>query len=172
VGDIFGNGSLAENTLATNGFLSQYTQGGLTGYGSFDGTTNAPIVYPNGTSLQDLENQLVVSISWTAQGSSSSSTTLPNGTNTYAYPTLTFSATGGQPFYNASGQPYYNWSYSGSLPTGLSYYNGVLSGTPVNNAVTPGQNYGTYDFYINLTDAFNRVVSLPYTINIYTNQAP
>src|SRR5439155_607264 len=29
-------------------------------WGSFDGTTNAPIVYPIGTSIYDLENQLVI----------------------------------------------------------------------------------------------------------------
>ncbi|MGH7940075.1 MAG: hypothetical protein ACREE6_10225, partial [Limisphaerales bacterium] len=34
VGDIYGNGSLAENLLATNGFLSELTQGGLLAYGS------------------------------------------------------------------------------------------------------------------------------------------
>lgn len=152
VGDLFGNGSLAEYEVSTNTLLSQQTAGGLLAWASFDGTTNTPIVYPNGTSFQDLENELVVTIT---------PSTLPNGTNNVAYPTINFSATGGQ--------PPYSWSYSGNLPEGLSFYNGVLSGTPVNNSPAPGQNYGTYDFNIILTDSFNRVVSLPYTINIYTN---
>ena len=160
VGDIFGNGSLAENNLATNGFLSQLTQGGLLAFASFDGTTNPPTVYPNGTGLQELENQLVVTIT---------PSTLPNGTNNVTYPTISFSATGGTPFYNSNGQPYYNWSYSGSLPAGLNFYNGVLSGTPAGNSVPLGQSYGTFDFYLNLTDSLNSVVSVPYTINIYTN---
>ncbi|HEY1786664.1 MAG TPA: hypothetical protein VGJ73_00845 [Verrucomicrobiae bacterium] len=149
-GDLFGNGSLAEEFTSTNTFLSQLTQGGLMAWASYDGTTNTPIVYPNGTSLQDLENELVVNIS---------PSTLPDGTNNAAYPTVNFSATGGQ--------PPYSWSYSGNLPQGLSFFNGTLSGTPVNNSITPGQNFASFDFNIILTDSFNRVVSLPYTINIY-----
>jgi hypothetical protein len=150
VGDIYGNGSLAENLLATNGFLSQLTQAGLLAYGTFDGTTNTPVVYPNGTSIQDLENELVITVS---------PSLLPNGTNDITYPTTTFSVTGGQaPF---------SWSYSGTLPEGLNFYNGVLSGTPVNNAVNAGQNYGTYDFNIIVTGGDNRTVSIPYSINIY-----
>src|SRR6185369_10203030 len=30
---------------------------------SFDGTTNAPIVFPNGTSIENLANQILISIS-------------------------------------------------------------------------------------------------------------
>ncbi len=32
-------------------------------WGSFDGTTNAPVVYPNGTSLENLANEAVIQIS-------------------------------------------------------------------------------------------------------------
>lgn len=145
VGDLFGNGSLAFDEVSTNGFLSQINQAGLHAWASFDGTTNAPIVYPNGTSIQELENQLIISIT---------PTSLPEGTNGVTYPTTAFSATGGQ--------PPYTWSLNGTqLPAGLSFYNGVLSGTPVGNSS------GAYGFTIQLTDADNRVVDLDYSITIY-----
>jgi len=42
-----------------------YEEGGQTlllAWGSFDGTTNAPIVYPNGTSINDLMTQILVQV--------------------------------------------------------------------------------------------------------------
>jgi hypothetical protein len=144
VGDIFGNGSIAENEFLGFSFLSQLTQGSLLAWASFDGTTNDPVVYPNGTSIQELENQLIITVT---------PPTLPAGTNDVAFPTTRFSATGGQ--------PPYTWSLNGTqLPTGLAFYGGVLSGTPVDNSP------GVYDFTIQLTDADNRVVDLPYSIDI------
>ena len=143
VGNIYGNGSLNDNFLTTNSLLSQIDQGGLLSWASFDATTNPPIVYPNGTSIQNLENQLVISVS---------PTSLPNGTNGVAYPTTTFTATGGQ--------PPYTWSLAGTqVPNGLSFYNGILSGTPVSNPTGP------YDFTIQLTDSIGRVVDFSYTID-------
>jgi hypothetical protein len=32
-------------------------------WGSFDGSTNAPVVYPNGTSIENIENQLLIQVS-------------------------------------------------------------------------------------------------------------
>jgi hypothetical protein len=145
VGDIFGNGSLALNVLSTNGFLSELTQGSILAWGSFNASTNPPIVYPSGTSIQQLENQLVISIT---------PTSLPDGTNDVTYPTTVFTATGGQ--------PPYTWSLDGTqLPQGLAFFNGVLSGTPVSDPP------GIYDFTIQLTDSDNRVVDLPYSITIH-----
>jgi hypothetical protein len=147
VGDIFGNGSLAANLLTTNSFLSQVDQGGLLAWASFDATTNAPVVYPNGASLQELENELVITVM---------PTTLPDGTNNLPYITTAFSATGGQ--------PPYTWSLGGTqLPQGLVFNNGVISGTPFNNAT----NSNPYDFNIQMTDQGNRTVTLPYSINIH-----
>lgn len=147
VGDIFGNGSLNFNLLTTNSFLSQVDQGGLLAWASFDATTNAPVVYPDGNSLQELENQLVIAVT---------PTTLPDATNGVAYVTQTFSATGGQPTYT--------WSLGGTqLPQGLVFINGVLSGTPFNNPT----NANPYDFNIQLTDQDNRTVTLPYSITIH-----
>jgi len=145
VGNIFANGPAAFAGLTTNAFLSQVEQGSLLAWASFDGTTNPPEVYPNGTSIQELENQLVISIS---------PTSLPDGTNGVAYPTTDFTATGGQP-------PYI-WSLAGTqLPQGLVFFNGVISGTPANNPT------GVYDFNIELTDQDNRSVTVPYTITIH-----
>jgi hypothetical protein len=125
-------------------------------WASFDGSTNDPVLYPNGTSIQDLESQMVISIS------PPSFPGLPDGTNNVAYATTAFSATGGQP-------PYI-WSLgSGTLlPLGLSFSSaGVLSGTPHDNPP------GIYDFTIQLTDSSGppgspgRVVALNYTITIH-----
>lgn len=132
------------NLFFNTAFGDQLTQVGLLAWGSFDASTNPPIVYPSGTSIQQLENQLVISIT---------PTSLPEGTNNVTYPTTQFSAKGGQ--------PPYTWSLDGTqLPQGLAFFNGVLSGTPVNNSS------GVYDFTIQLTDSGNRVVDLPYSITI------
>lgn len=151
VGDVFGNGSLAVNNLSTNDFLSQATQFGLLAWASFDGTTNAPVVYPNGTSIANIENQLIISFSPTPAAG------LPNAVTNTAY-SVNFTATGA------------TWPYSWSLapgsllPSGLSFTQvsaaGVLSGTPAAGSA------GTYDFEIQLTDAANRVVVYSYTLTI------
>jgi hypothetical protein len=139
-------------------FLSSYTsafspgtaQAGATPFvalASFDGTTNAPIVYPNGTSLQNLANQALIGIS---------PLSLPNGKVGVAYGTgqPTFTATGGQAPYVwalAPGSP--------ALPPGLFLLSdGTLGGTPTQD--------GTFDFSIQLTDAGGRSVERPYSITI------
>jgi hypothetical protein len=117
-------------------------------WGSFDASTNDPVVYPNGTSIANLENQILVQIT---------PSTLPDGTNNVPYPTTTFTITGG------SFQPPFTWSLLSPsvLPQGLSLSsNGTLSGTPVNNPP------GTYDFIIQLTDSLSRTVNWQYSINI------
>jgi hypothetical protein len=40
-------------------FLNGPNYGRFFIWGSFDGTTNDPVVYPNGTSIQNLENQVL-----------------------------------------------------------------------------------------------------------------
>jgi len=118
-------------------------------WGSFDGSTNDPVVYPNGTSIANLAAEVLIQIS---------PATLPNGTNNVPYPTVTLSATGGQ-------TPYV-WSVaSGSaLPPGLSLSQisgqdyATISGTPTQS--------GTYVFNIQLTDAVNRTVAANYSITI------
>jgi len=156
VGTAFWNGPFPD----TNSFIGSITAVNETtevpsvAWASFDATTNAPIVYPNGTSFQELENQLVITIL---------PAILPDGTNNVAYSTTSFSATGGV--------PPYSWSVGTgtTLPSGLALSSGgVLSGTPTGLAP------GVYDFTIQLTDSSGvptgspgRVVALNYSITIH-----
>jgi hypothetical protein len=152
VGPIFWNVHL---NPSTNGFLdvvNQTNQVPALQWASFDSSTNDPILYPSGTSIKQLEDAMYISIS---------PTSLPDGANNSAYPTTTFSATGGT-------SPY-SWAWSGQLPLGLNFSSaGVLSGTPSGNPA------GTYDFTIQVTDSSGqpagsqaRVVALNYTITIH-----
>jgi hypothetical protein len=113
-------------------------------YGSFDGTTNDPVVYPNGTSIADLETEVFIQIS---------PSTLPVATTGSPY-SATFSVTGGQ-------APY-TWSLatnSAVLPAGLTLSStGVLSGTPTQN--------GVYDFVVQLNDSAEHIVRVNYFITI------
>jgi hypothetical protein len=113
-------------------------------FGSFDGTTNAPVVYPNGTDIRNLENQVLIQIS---------PDSLPDGERGVAY-SVSFSAVGGQPPYTWSLSP-----GSPGLPPGLTLSaGGLLSGTPTQAA--------TFDFSVRLTDAGGRTVDRPYSIVI------
>ena len=136
-------------------FMTQYTNvnglfGGnvLGGYlwASFDGSTNDPVIYPSGTSLANLENQVIMQISPAA---------ISSGTNNVPYTAINFTAQGGQ--------PPYTWSATG-LPPGLTFdaNTQTLSGTP-SGAVTGVP----YDITIQLIDAVNRTVNLDYPITIY-----
>jgi hypothetical protein len=149
VGDAFRNGPPAIYPTAT--FLSQLTQYPTTAWASFDGTTNPPTVYPNGNSIQNLVNEILIQVS---------PTTVPDGTNNVAYPAVTFTATGG------AFTPSFTWSATG-LPPGMTVTtgttadpngDGVLSGTPTKS--------GTYDFNLQLTDTLGRTVQWFYTIII------
>ena len=112
-------------------------------WASYDGTTNAPIVYPNGTSLDNLENQVLIQVS---------PSSLPQGFTDVPYQSVTFTATGG-----SFTQPY-TWS-AVDLPAGLTLSSaGVLSGTPTQA--------GTFNFTLMLTDYVGRKVQWIYTITI------
>ena len=150
VGSVFENGDLVVNNLSTNEYLTEYTQVGLLGWGSFDGSTNPPVVYPNGTDLANIENQLIIGVTPTP------ATGLADGTNSVAYTPVSFTATGGV-------SPY-SWSVKSgtTLPSGLTLSaSGVFAGTPSGNVA------GVYDFTIQLTDAANRVVYFDYSIKIH-----
>ncbi len=116
-------------------------------WASYDGTTNAPVVYPDGTSIQNLENQVLIHLSPAA---------LPGGFNGVPYGPVTISATGG------AFTPPYTWSASG-LPSGLTLVSNsdstaTLSGTPAQS--------GTFDFILTLTDYVGRSVQWGQTITI------
>jgi hypothetical protein len=118
-------------------------------WASFDGTTNAPVVYPNGTSIDDLQNQILIRVS--------PASPLPSGLvdfDYYVQNAIQFTATGG-----AFSQPF-TWSGS-DLPNGMSVEpDGKLVGTPTQA--------GTFDFGLKLTDSLGRTVQWTYTITITT----
>jgi Putative Ig domain len=119
-------------------------------WGSFDDSTNDPVVYPNGTSIALLESEALIQIS---------PATLPDATNGTPY-SVTLSVTGGGPAYT--------WmlaTNSLALPTGLSLQSlsstCVISGTPTSNPA------GTYDFIVQMNDSSARSVQMPYSITIH-----
>lgn len=117
-------------------------------WGSFDASTNDPVVYPDGTSIANLQNQILARIT---------PSTLPAGTNNVPYPVTTFTMTGG------SFQAPFTWSLlpPSVLPQGLSLSaGGTISGTPSGNPP------GIYDFIIQVTDSVGRTVNWSYSINI------
>jgi hypothetical protein len=122
-------------------------------YGSFDGTTNTPVVYPDANSLARLAAAELIQVLPGAPGG------LPSGrTDTNA------------PAYNASitasgGQAPYIWSLTvGQLPNGLSLTN------IANNCVISGRptKLGTFYFTIQMTDSSASVntLNLDYYITI------
>lgn len=139
VGEVFQNAWPNSETLSAEAFQFPFFL-----WGSFDGTTNAPIVYPNGTSIENIENMLLIRIT---------PTRLPSGNVNSAYQS-SFSATGGQAPYRWSLAP-----GSPGLPPGLTLtWNGTIMGTPTQD--------GTFDVVIRMKDAVNRTVDYNYSITI------
>ena len=147
IGPTFRNGFLANSqSFLIPSILDEISQINTAAWASFDGSTNAPVVYPNGTSLENLASQVLIQVS---------PASLPNGANGVTYPATTFTATGG------SYSPPFTWSIAGSgqLPAGLSLTTGgLLSGTPIQS--------GTFDFVVQLTDSLSRSVQWNYTLII------
>ncbi len=153
VGDAFWNGYLFQiigyDDLTQ--FLGQY--GAIPGvaWASFDASTNAPELYPNGASIQNLENQIAVKLS---------PTTPPDGTNGTPY-SIQFTASGG------AFSPPFTWSAAGipgvpgsGLPPGLLLAaDGTLSGTPTSS--------GIFDFILQLSDSLGRGVQWTFSITIH-----
>jgi hypothetical protein len=140
VGPIFFNSSPNAYSL----FDAEVTQQPVLIWGSFDATTNAPIVYPSGTSVANLENMILMRIQ---------PDTLPAGTVGVPY-TATFSGVGGN-------QPY-TWALapgSPGLPPGLQLSStGLLTGTPTDADV--------FDFVVRMTEAGGRFVDRKYALTI------
>ena len=144
---------MATNSLATNQSLSEFTQSSLLAWGSFDTSTNDPVVYPNGTSIQNLENLVLIQISFSP---STTNSTLPDGTNGLPYAATTLTATGG------AFTPPFTWSATG-LPAGLAVTTinptgGKLSGTPTQS--------GTFDFTLTTDRLISRSVQWTFPITI------
>jgi len=118
-------------------------------WGSFDGSTNPPVVYPNGTSIVNMENQVLIQVSPVGPA-------LPDGKVGVNYTNM-FSG-----FTVNGGLPPYSWALSGTagLPPGLSLNSttGAISGVPT----APG----VYDFTLRMSDSGTRFVELSYSIAV------
>ena len=152
VGPIFFNVGLVD----TNAFLEDQDQVPVFIWGSFDGTTNAPTVYPNDLSITTLENEMLVQV--TPQS-------LPDGTvnSTYSVALQVQSATP-----NIQGP--FTWTLAPSspgLPPGLylstdGFNSGLISGTPLQD--------GFFDFVLEVTDAFGNTIDRSTSIHILPSQ--
>ena len=114
-------------------------------WGSFDGSTNAPIVYPNGAGIEGIENQVFIQIN-------PSGPAIPNAQVGVAY-TSSFTVTGATPPFVWSVNP-------PGLPLGLTMNSatGQITGIPAQQ--------GVFDFSIHLMDSTSRYIDRPYTITI------
>jgi hypothetical protein len=149
VGDAFQN-SEEFTGFGTNAFASELSQIPVVQWASFDASTNDPILYPNGTSILNLQNQILVQVSPAPPA-------LPNGTKGIPYGPITFTATGGA--FNYSSVSWQVVPGLGNLPSGVILSSsGVLSGTPTQS--------GTFDFTVQMTDANGRTVNWFYTLII------
>jgi hypothetical protein len=145
-------------------FLSQET--GIPGFlwGSFDGTTNPPVLYPSYTSITNYENHLVM------QGFP---LTLPNGQDGVAY-TFSYTNSANGVFYSnnqlsgAGGTPPYTFSVTPgvSLPPGLIVQSSMLNGTNSYFLTGTPTAVGAFSFSIRMTDAGARTIDSSYAITI------
>lgn len=150
VGPIFGN--------FTPFNLDEATQIPLLTWGSFDGSTNAPVVYPNGTSILNYERNVFIQVNpvYLPEGFV---TTTSQHTNYY---TAQLSVTS----YTASFEPPVTWALapgSMGLPPGLELTTinatgAVISGTPTMT--------GTFDFVVRLTDSQSRTTDRSFYIKV------
>jgi hypothetical protein len=155
VGSVFENGPFTDaNSYLNPNEVNETTQVPLLQWASFDGSTNAPVVYPNGTSVQNIEYQMLVQIT---------PSTIPDNSAAYY-------ATNGVQFSVVSGPltPPYTWTAGGvpgeagsGLPPGLT-----LSPAGLLYGVTEGT--GTYDFTVTLTDSnpSHRSVQWTYSLTL------
>jgi hypothetical protein len=140
VGPIFENSGLVD----TNAFLEEQNQIPVFLWGSFDGTTNVPTLYPNDVSIFDLENQMLIQIT---------PPNLPDGTTGVDY-FAELQTSGSTPNWQGP----FLWSLaptSPALPPGLfigadGFDTGLISGNPYQE--------GTFDFIIRVTDSQGRTV--------------
>ena len=105
-------------------------------WGSFDDSTNAPVVYPNGTSIASLESQMLMQVT---------STTLPPGNVDTAYSTQ-LTGSGG------SGPPY-TWSLAAGSPR-LALW--AARCPPMAGSRAPPAASGISSFFVQMTDPHRR----------------
>ncbi len=141
--------NLSLTTGATNSFIftTEAQQAPFDAWASFDGTTNAPVVYPNGTALTDLENLV--------RGPAPTTPTLPDGNIGVPYSAQLTAHGGTAP---------YTWSLaptSPGLPAGLNISpGGKITGVPSGPA-------SIYDFTVRITDSAGKIRDVQYTITLF-----
>jgi len=145
VGPTFENLGLID----TNSFLQESSQFPVWSWGSFDGTTNPPVVYPNGLSLADIANEALIQVT---------PPYLPNAGQGSPY-SAQMQTQSQSPNWNAP----YTWSLApgspGSLPPGLTLSSGgLISGTPTQS--------GQSNFVIRITDSIGRTFDRSYYITV------
>jgi hypothetical protein len=127
-GPIFYN--VVTNLINGNWFMDERTSGQQFLWASYDDSTNAPVVFPNGTSIQEVESQMLMQVT---------SVTLPPAHVNTGYITQ-LTGTGGAPPYT-----WYLADDSQTLPAGLTLTSdGRLSGTP--------RTAGIASFFVQMTD--------------------
>jgi len=140
VGPIYVNGNWP--TDRSEPLLAYFT------WASFDGTTNAPFIYPTGASLANLENQALIQIS---------PPYLPDGTVGVAY-SAQLQTVGATPNWQAP----FSWSLapgSAAPPPGLTLSgSGAIVGIPLQ--------VGFFNFVVQATDAAGRTAQQSYAINV------
>ncbi len=148
-----GGGPIFENANSAF-FKGQFNSTIFPIWGTFDGTTNAPVVYPDSISLAGLENAVFFQIL---------SGLLPNGSVSHNGPGKPYSTK-----LQAQGaSPPFTWSVptvstnSPVLPVGLSLSSdGTLSGSLANASV------GTYDFTVQASDSAGRQTQAELVIEV------
>jgi len=122
-------------------------------WGSFDGTTNAPVVYPSTASIANMEAQLFFQITSALLPDASVSANGPGNPYSYQLTSLGGSYSVNQPV---------QWALapnSPGLPPGLTLSSsGLISGSPTAT--------GTYDFTVQVTDGNGAVVQKDLFINV------
>ena len=146
-------------------FLNQATAEALyLAWGSFDGSTNAPIVYPDFASVTNYYNNLVLECFPLSlpngQDGVNYTFSYTNSASGVAYANNQLSGTGGTPPYTFSVTP------GMSLPPGLAVQTNVVNGVTGYFLTGTPTAVGTFYFSIRMTDAGARSIDTPYTVTI------
>ena len=158
----FWNANVDNSSLLSPFFIadeSTHIQGLV--WGSFDGTTNAPVIYPNGASLASFVNQLFIRVATQPAATISGGVALLPAASRGVIYTNTLSVTGGVPPYTWSLAP-----GSAGFPAALHFVSVTNSGESIQLSGPLTAAPATYDFTLRVTDAASRHVDVPFALTI------